>query len=142
MKKQVQQEATKTLYVKFLHDGVAKKVTIPAGCKVTFGPLCPGTKENNGPGAIALRVYSGPGKNATQIACFVKVESFYEINSVSCISRSTKMATKAQNVMEDGVMKARNVTVEVSEWKDELSDEDSGHASDTFKALADEHKPF
>lgn len=145
MKKPAKSDTTKTLYVKFQHENGAKKITIPSGCKVTFGPLCPGSKgEHNGNHSIALRIYSGKGVAATQIACFVKVESFYEVNSVSCISRSTKRATKAQNVMEDGVMKNRNVTVEVSEWKDELADEDSGTAADTFKTLAAEHdeKPF
>lgn len=134
----------KTLYVKFQDHKGEKKITIPEVCKVTFGPLCPGGKYNNGESATALRIYSGSKPTSTQLACFVKVESFYEIGTVSCISRSTKRATKAQNVMEGGVMKNRNVTVEVSEWKDELAEEDSEAAADTFKTLAAEHddRPF
>lgn len=118
-------EAKKTLYVKFLHTGGAKKITIPAGCKITFGPLCPGTKGgNNGSDATALRVYNG----ASQIAVFVRVESFYEVDSVSCIQKVTKSGTKVQAYDEGGVSKNRTVKVEVSEWKDELAEEEDSNA--------------
>lgn len=132
----------KTLFVQF-QNGKEKKVIIPAGCKLTFGPLCPGTKgEHNGNNATALRVYAGATTNATQIACFVKVESFYETDSVECISKSTKKASKMQTVREDGVDKQRHVTVEVSEWKNELAEDDDGDSAPkaAFAALAAEHE--
>lgn len=125
----------RTLYVKFLHNGGERKVTIPAGCKVTFGPVCPGTKgSNNGEGSIALRVYNG----ASQIACFVRVESFYETDSVTCIHRCTKRAVKQQAYQEGGVDKQRSVAVEVSEWKDELAEDETG-AEDAFLAMKEEN---
>jgi hypothetical protein len=133
----------KTLFVTFQNGG-QKKIIIPEGCKITFGPLCPGTKgEHNGNHATALRVYQGSatGANAMQIACFVKVESFYETDSVECVSKNTKKASKAQTVMEDGVAKQRHVTVEVSEWKNELEEDDDDNSAPkaAFAALAAEH---
>lgn len=134
-------EEKKTLFVQF-QDRSQKKVVIPAGCKITFGPLCPGSKgEHNGGGATALRIYASAATSATQLACFVKVESFYETDSVQCVSKSTKKASKNQTVLEDGVAKNRNVTVEVSEWKDELAEEEDDSApKQTFAALLAEHE--
>lgn len=118
MKNNKDKNDTGTLIVKFQRDET-KKVIIPSGCKITFGPLCPGFKHNNGESATALRVYNG----ASQIAVFVKVESYYETDSVTCIQKQTKRATKVQSYDDGGVQKNRNVSVEVSEWKDELSEE-------------------
>jgi hypothetical protein len=116
MKTKTKKDDRRTLFVRF-QNGEIKRVAIPAGCKVTFGPLCPGTKgEYNGEKSTALRVYSG----ASQIAVFVKVDSFYETDSVCCISKKTKRAVK------------------VSEWKDELVDEDMGDNA-TFIALKNGH---
>lgn len=129
---------SKTLFVKMMN-GCPKKVTIPADCKVTFGPLCPGNKHNNGDSAVALRIYSG----TTQVACFVKVESFYEVGTVLSIEKVTKRANKSQAYQEDGVTKQRSVAVEVSEWKDELLEEEDSDNSATFKALKLDHTgPF
>lgn len=145
MKKQ-QTEEKRTLFVKFQHEGCAKRITIPSGCKVTFGPLCPGSKDGNynSAGATALRIYDGHGKAASQLACFVKVEYFYETDSVACISKVTKRATKVQQYEEDGVRKNRNVAVEVSEWKDDLAEESDAKAEDAFLALKEENEkgPF
>jgi len=101
---------------------------------MTFGPLCPGSKnaQHNSEGATALRIYNG----TSQIAVFVKVESYYETESVQCITKETKRASKIQGYEENGIVKNRNVSVEVSEWKDELSEEAAPEAEDTFKALA------
>lgn len=137
--KKNQDTGKRTLFVKFQNQD-QKKVTIPDGCKVTFGPLCPGSKHDNGAGATALRVYNGPTTNATQIACFVRVESFYETDTVACISRSTKRAQKVQQYNEGGVEKQRAVAVEVSEWRDELAEEDaSTNDGSVFLALKAEH---
>ncbi len=140
MSKDKEKGGKKTLYVKFLHGSEPKKITIPSECTVTFGPICPGTKGgNNGEGSIALRIYGGPKATSTQIACFVKVESFFEVGVVECVSKSTKRATKRQQYEEGGVKKDRNVSVEVSEWRDELAEEDTG-TEDAFLALRREHK--
>jgi hypothetical protein len=145
MPKAKREQGVRTLLVKFQsgRDSI-KKVTIPAGCKVTFGPLCPGSKSGNGEGSTALRIYNGPTTNATQIACFVKVESFYEMDSVKCIQKVTNKATKVQKVTEDGIEKQRNVSVEVSEWKDELDEGTSEAPKEAFMSLKEEHddKPF
>lgn len=136
MKKKATKEIkTKTLFAK-MQDRTHKKITIPADCKVTFGPLCPGSKGgNNGSGSTALRIYNG----ATQVACFVQVESFYEVGTVVSIGKVTKRADKIQAYQEDGVTKQRSVAVEVSEWKDELSEEESSDSTGVFKALKAEH---
>lgn len=135
-------EGKRTLIVR-MNDRSVKKVSIPSGCKVTFGPLCPGSKNgnHNSEGAIALRIYNGLKTTATQIACFVKVDSFYEVDSVTCIQKVTKRATKVQAYEEGGVQKNRNVSVEVSEWKDELVEEEEGAATgaQVFAALKEEN---
>ncbi len=57
-KSKVKAADRRTLSVKF-NNNSHKRVVIPAGCKVTFGPLCPGSKgEHNGNHGIALRIYS------------------------------------------------------------------------------------
>lgn len=134
MKTKSKSSDTRTLFVKFNSSG-PKKITIPAGCKVTFGPLCPGSKnaQHNSEGATALRIYNG----VTQIACFVKVESFYETDSVTCITKQSKKAVKVQQYEEGGVTKDRSVAVEVTEWKDELVESESSDAVNTFAALRD-----
>ena len=131
-------EEKRTLFVKF-SNATCKKITVPEGCKVTFGPLCPGSKnaQHNSEGAVALRIYKG----ASQIAVFVKVESFYEVDSVTCIQKETKKASKNQEYQEGGVTKNRVVAVEVTEWKDELdeSEEDASTAKAAFMMLKQNH---
>lgn len=135
--KQTKEVKRKTLFVK-MQSGTPKKITIPHDCKVTFGPLCPGSKHNNGSSSTALRIYNGP----TQIACFVQVESFYEVGTVLSIQKVTKRANKVQSYQEDGVTKQRSVAVEVSEWKDELTEDESSDSGTTFKALKEENEAF
>ena len=51
-------------YILELKEGGQKKVTVPANWKLTFGPICPGSKDGsyNSGGAVALPFYSGNNK--------------------------------------------------------------------------------
>lgn len=133
MAKKVKATNEKRLLFVKMNDGTSRKVSIPSGCKITFGPMCPGSKDGNynSSGATALRIYQGP----SQLACFVKVEYFYETDSVSAVHKRTKRASKQQAYTKDGIQKNRNVTVEVSEWKNELEEEDDTSAGQAFAAL-------
>lgn len=136
------EKKTKTLMVKFQdHRGEPQKITVPAGAKITFGPLCPGAKHDNGEKATALRIYESSSDKSTQLACFVRVESFYEIEQVSCIKKRTKRASKVQSYEDGGVQKNRTVQVEVSEWKNELDEEEveTEQAQEVFGKLKDKH---
>ncbi|OGR24410.1 MAG: hypothetical protein A2139_02950 [Desulfobacca sp. RBG_16_60_12] len=74
---------SRTLLVKFVDE--EKKITIPDGCKVTFGPSIPnrGRQEGSryGPPIMeyALRVYEGATEKTGLLAVFTGVRSFHEV---------------------------------------------------------------
>ena len=68
-------QETKT-YILEMKDNGQQRVTVPATWKLTFGPICPGSRDGayNSGGGIALRFYENNKDN--QRAVFTGVVSF------------------------------------------------------------------
>lgn len=115
MKKKTPSTETKT-YVLDMKNGGQKRVTVPATWKVTFGPLCPGSRghHGNGESATCLRFYEGKDQ---QRAVFVGVSAFRD-DSIAILERVTKV--QQQNAYKDTPAGAKRFTVEarVSSWQD------------------------
>src|SRR5580765_5304474 len=65
-----------TTYLLIMKDGTKQKITCPTKWTLTFGPLCPGTKDNNGYNATSLRIRDGQHQKAV----FTGVESFRDMS--------------------------------------------------------------
>lgn len=103
----------KTTFLLTMKDGTLKKVTVPSDWKVTFGPLCPGSKgETNGYGSTSLRFYTGKDK---QKAVFTQVESFRDMD-IEIEERVT--TTRKETYIKQGDDQGEAVVVDhnVHEW--------------------------
>jgi hypothetical protein len=89
-------EDSKRTYILNMRDGSKQKITVPAGWRLTFGPLVPGSKDSgtNGRDALVLRVYEGNKDN--QRAVFTGVESWRDTRDleiqVEQVQRKQQMA--------------------------------------------------
>lgn len=82
-------------------------ITVPAGCRVTFGyfnPMLPrdqnerfGTGPDNVARQTALRIYKGKDN---QIACFLGVKGFRDMSIP--LTRFTQKVTVERKMMDDG----------------------------------------
>ena len=110
---------SKTTYMLEMKDGERKKVTVPSTWKVTFGPICPGSKDGsyNSSGGLALRFYEGAdaGKGK-QHAVFVGVASFRD-TSIEIQEEITE--TKQETLMRQGENGGEHFIVEanVKTWR-------------------------
>lgn len=76
MKRKTVSSEAKTTYLLIMKDGSKQKITCPTKWSITFGPLCPGTKDFNGSSATSLRFRDG----SHQKAVFTGVESFRDMS--------------------------------------------------------------
>lgn len=107
----VSSEETKTLLL-CMRDGLRKKITIPAGWKVTFGPLVPGSKDTsiNGRDAMTLRLWSGSKGAEIQHAVFTGVEAFRD-TSIELIEEVEE--TRQETFRKEGDASAEAIVAEV-----------------------------
>lgn len=69
-------EFEKVTYLLTMQDGTKQKISCPKDWTITFGPLCPGSKEHNGSRQLALRLRDGQNQKAV----FTNVESFRDMS--------------------------------------------------------------
>lgn len=108
--------ATKVLLLQ-MRDGTQKRITIPAGWKVTFGPLVPGSKDTavNGSQATALRLWSGSKNAEIQHAVFTNVESFRDM-SISIMEQVEEVRKDTYVKQGDASGEAIHAEVRVKKW--------------------------
>lgn len=129
----------KTEYLLEMKDGTRKKVTVPATWKVTFGPVCPGSKDGrlNSQGGLALRFYEGAdaGKGK-QHAVFMDVESFRD-TSIDIMEEVVE--SKQETVMRQGEHGGESFIVEAKAktWRNP----DAPHAEPSAFSPAGQHGP-
>lgn len=94
-----------------MKDGTQKKITVPAGCTVTFGALIPGQESNQG--RLGLRVWHGKA----QLAVFTGVEAF---RALSLKTEERITTTKEETFTKGDGNNAQAVVVatQVHEWVD------------------------
>lgn len=105
----------KVTYLLEMRNGDKKKISIPAHWKLTFGPLCPGSKDGglNSTGATALRLYDG----TNQKAVFTGVESFRDLSiGIEVEVTKSKQETFYKDDPEGGERKAVVMEASVKEW--------------------------
>ena len=114
----------KVTYLLEMKNGARKKVTVPASWKVTFGPVCPGSKEAgyNGNAGLCLRFYEG----ADQHAVFVGVESFRD-TSIEILEEivETKRESFVRQGQEDGEALVVEATAKTWQNPDDPKKQDS-----------------
>lgn len=100
---------TAETYLLEMDDKTQKRITVPAGCSVTFGALIPGSTTNTG--RLGLRVWKGK----QQLAVFVDVAAF---RSLELDIEERKTTTKQETYTKGNGQNAKAVVVEavVHEW--------------------------
>lgn len=111
------QSAEKKTYILNMRDGSRQRITVPAEWKLTFGPICPGSKDGslNSSGAIALRLWEGAKEN--QRAAFTGVESFRDA-SIEIEEERTQVSEQAVRAKTPLGEKDIIMRGEVREWVD------------------------
>lgn len=101
-----------------MKDGLQKRIKIPAGWKVTFGPLVPGSKDGslNSSGALALRLWSGSKGSEIQHAVFTGVESFRDL-SIELIEQVEEIRQETYRKEGDMSGEAIHAEVKVKNWR-------------------------
>lgn len=99
------------VYLLDMDDETQKKITVPAGCTLTFGALIPGSQSNHG--KLGLRVWQGK----SQLAVFQNVKAFRSLD-LQIEERIT--TTKQETFTKGDGASAKQVVVEsvVHEWVD------------------------
>lgn len=123
---------TQTLLIEFASGTQAVRAEVPLDATVTFGGLIPGAKVDGGSNRTALRVYKGK----RQIAVFTGVLNFRFIDEVAVLEKRVQHAVKNVVVDEDGVKKARSLTVTTEDWVNPDAVEPSKTAETALKQLS------
>lgn len=109
-KKQVMGQTT---YLLIMKDGTKQKITCPTKWAITFGPLCPGSKDFNGSSATSLRFRDG----THQKAVFTGVESFRDMSmGIETEVNKTQQETFYKHDDESGEEKQVIVEGTIKEW--------------------------
>lgn len=97
-----------------IKSGSQRRITIPSGYAITFGPLIPGLKQisNGHTGVAALRIYDS---DKDQVACFTDVLAFRD---ASLMIEEKVTRTERKVVRKNSHEGSRDVEVEarVTEW--------------------------
>lgn len=72
-------------------------IEVPASWKITFGPLCPGGRHNNGSSMMAIRLYETKEK---QRAVFTGVKSFRQLDTIK-IKRKVDVSKQPGRAIAD-----------------------------------------
>lgn len=101
-----------TTYLLIMKDGSKQKITCPTKWTLTFGPLCPGTKEFNGSSQTSLRIRDGQHQKAV----FTGVESFRDMSMG--IEQEVNQTKEETFFREDEAGQKKQVIVQgtVKEW--------------------------
>ena len=124
---------TKT-YILELKGNRQRKIEIPEDWKVTFGPICPGSRSGNE--QMALRFYEGKDK---QRAIFTDVQSFRDA-SIPILEKFTKTQSKRHTKQTPEGAKDFVVEARMTGWRDPDAPDDVD-AHDEFLALPDDTGP-
>lgn len=98
-------------YLLDMDDNTQKKITVPAGCTLTYGALIPGSQSNSG--RLGLRVWQGK----QQLAVFTGVQAFRSLN----LKIEDRVETRKEETFTKGDGKdaqAVVVATVVHEWVD------------------------
>lgn len=109
-----------------------RKITVAAHCKVTFGPVNPGSHSNRD-GEYCLRVYDTAER---QLAAFTDVIAFRD-ESIDVLERVT--STKAQRVYRDTPNGRKEAVAEVTvtEWRNPDKPEEYEAKDTNFMSITD-----
>ena len=106
---------TQTTYLLIMKDGTKQKITCPTKWTLTFGPLCPGSKDAgyNGASSTSLRIRDGQHQKAV----FTGVESFRDMSmGIETEVTKTKQETFYKDDEETGGKKQVIVEGSIKEW--------------------------
>lgn len=105
------------IIIMHLKNGEQRKLTLPEGYTITFGPMIPGVREDNGrAGKGALRVYSNRGKDE-QVACFTDVIAFRDA-SLKIEEKVTRIERKTLREADENGGEEYVVEAKVERWVD------------------------
>lgn len=124
---------TKTLLME-LSGGRKRRVTVPASCKVTFGPLVPSERMHKG--EHALRIYESRDR---QLAVFTDVVAFRE-EGIKIEELVKKTERKSMGKDSPNAAAETIVEVSVTEWRDPDNPGQYEKADKAFSQLADLRK--
>lgn len=132
-------EVDKTTYLLETKSGQQRKVTVPAGWRVTFGPTVPFARKEGrsyGDELWALRFYADKDLKAI----FTDVKSFREMSEISVSEKRVK--TQRQSFSKDGKKGGKAVIAEarIEEWVDPDDPEADTTPSEFLKLGFDSEK--